>query len=210
MQTGYANKALAVPGQKLDLTPEEARALRAQEFEAQRARADADPYIVAGRLTPEEAAFVAESEARLERLRIAFDELARDHEAAKELETRASTGVRFAAGDSAVAAKIAAAVALTKRIGADKAAAWAALVLATSEEAELQASLGPAIRRRQADVQRPMNEEGDRQYRAQQARAAAAGAAAAKAKEERMVRLTAEASKPPMARLRARLAGGAK
>jgi hypothetical protein len=222
MQTNISNKMATVPEHKLvgrsaiypsGLTGEEAAELGRQVLlraEAeQRARDDADPWIVAGRHNAEEAAYIAASEARLELPKAELQAAILDLKAAEANESRVRYArSRFEDDDPQQTAAIAAATAITSAARAAHDAAYRRLVEATREEAALQATVtGPRVR--QAAVARARNAEGERQYRAQVEAAAKAAQADAKATAERFARMQAEAGEVAEVRRR-RIFGGAK
>jgi hypothetical protein len=206
MRSSYENKAMSVPERKL-LTPDEEAARYREEalrMEAeQRARNDADPWIVAGRLTPAEQAYIAESEARLDAFKAEVHGALQDLNAAIEAESVAR--YRRSRYDDVAPdqeAQVAAAVRVVTSARRAWSAAYARLVAATSEEAEIQASVGPFVLARQAAVRRELDAAGQREYEAEQALMARASAAAAKDKAERLARLKADADQAAEAKRR--------
>jgi hypothetical protein len=206
MRSDYQNKAMDVPERKLLTADEEAKLVRQATIDmeaAQRARDDADPWIVAGRLTPAEQAFIAESEARLETLKAEVHGANQDLAAAIEAEAAARyMRSRFDDPDPDHAAGIADAVRVVTAARKAHAAAYQRLSEATSEEAEAQASIGPFVRARQAAVRRELDAEGQRQYQAEQAAMAQAVEAAAKDRAERVARMKADAEQAAEAKRR--------
>lgn len=169
----------------------------------QLARDDADPWIVAGRLTPAEQAFIAESEARLDALKAEVHGALQDLNAAIEAESAAR--YRRSRYDDVAPdqeAQVAAAVRVVTSARRAHAAAYARLVAATSEEAEVQASVGPYVLARQRAVRRELDAAGQREYEAEQAAMARAAEAAAKDKAERLARMKADADQAAEAKRR--------